>query len=774
MRETPDIHGERFVLLNRLGEGGNAKVWRARDEEMRTQVAVKVLCSSDPDLRDRFAQEVEVLANLQHANVIRAVARGLTGEGAPYVVLEMIEGRSLRDRVHEGPIPWREVVAIGVALAGALAYLHPRGVIHRDLKPDNVMLATDADGGYVVKLIDFGIARLTDDWEPADGFTPPPQLRRTAAGMALGTPGYMPPEAGYVAPDARFDVFGLAATLQELCSGERPGTAARACPSPGVPADLESVLNAALAVDPDDRTQSAAEFGRALEAVLTAHPEQPGTSLLDARYERIAVIGTGARGDVYLAVHRGSGHDVALKFLRSAHSDDVRRFIREATLLTQLCHPCIPRFYDFASEFKPPYIAMALAPGVPAARLCPPEAVVRLTATEVAHVGLQLAETLEYLHKRGVLHRDINANNVIIDLQREPRVTLLDLGCAALTDAYYSLSTARYRTPPERRVEIPDGGIETLPWAAPEARGGHGFTDRSDVYSLGFLLYRLLTGKRPALRDDGAPVSPRTHNPRCPNDLALAVVAALHPDPQSRPTAAHLAERFRDVLAPEVEAPGEAEVEAPSGAAPRPPPASVPASARGWTRFTAVTEPRESIGTDLPEPAPPSNVLPFHPRDIVDRATNLDSAFAAQVRRPKRRWLAPVAALMALGVLGGTAVRVATPETESATAMGPSSPATLATGDVQAASAPLTNIRDLLPLDEVLKRIEAPLRDCSKRTEDQLLLIQFQIAEGLGQFAQASPVGETSSAARRCILEALADVRFAPAPAEFFALEYTP
>jgi len=286
------------------------------------------------------------------------------------------------------------------------------------------------------------------------------------------------------------------------------------------------------------------------------------------------------------------------------------------------------------------------------------------------------------------------------------------------------------------------------------------------VYSLGFLLYRLLTGKRPALRDDGAPVSPRTHNPRCPQDVALAIVAALHPDPLSRPTAAQLAERFRDVLAPEEE-------EAPDEAAPPPPPPSVPASTRGWTRFTAVTdEPREPSGADVSEPAPLANILPFHPRDILDRATNLDPAFAAQVRPKRWRVWASTAALMALGVLVGTAIRETTPA-ELVTAMGPSSLATPAT-DVQAASAPMTNIRDLLPLDEMLKQIEAPLRDCSKHTDDQVLLVQFQVAEGLAQFAQVSPVGETSSAARRCILEALADIRFAPASAETFALEYTP
>jgi len=762
MTATPDIPGERFVLMDRLGEGGNAMVWRAMDREMRRVVAIKILRSPDPDLRARFAQETDVLANLQHANVIQAVARGVTGDGAPFVGLELIAGQSLRARLDaDGPLPWRGVVAIGVALAGALVYLHAQGVIHRDIKPENVMLAPDGCGGHVVKLIDFGVARLTDDWEPAAGFTPTPPLRRTAAGAAVGTPGYMPPEAGYEPPDERFDVFGLAVTLHELCSGERAG-ARRSLPT-GIPADLGTVLAAALAVDAEDRTQTAAEFGRALEAVLTAHPEPTSSTLLDGRYERIAVIGTGGLGDVFHACHRGSGHDVALKFLRSTAPDDVRRFAREATLLSQLDHPCIPRFFDYAPQSVPPYIAMARATGVPAARLCPPETQSRLTPVEVAQVGLQLAEALDHLHACGVLHRDVNANNVIIDLQREPRATLIDLGCATLTDAYYSISAARYRTPPERRVDIPDGGIETLPWAAPEARAGHGFIDRSDVYSLGFLLYRLLTGKKPVLRDDGTPVSPRTHNPRCPQDIAVVVVAALHPDPRSRPTAAQLAVRFRDVLTAEEEL---------DETAPEPAPASTAASTRGWTRFTAVTAEPAPPEPDVPQ-LTPANVLPFHPRDILERATSTDAAFAAEVRRPKRRVWAAAAALVGFGVLVGVAAREATSESDAVMlTMRPSVPEAQSI-EVPAASAPTPAMPALPRLDEVLQRINEPLRRCSK-LDGNLLLVEFEVADGLARFAQASPVGETSAAARRCIDAALAQVQFTPAPAETFTLEYMP
>jgi serine/threonine protein kinase len=363
------VLGDRFVLLEPLGEGGHAIVWRARDRLMRTMVAVKILRALDPDWQRRFALEAEVLANLHHVNVVRAIARGRTPEGQPYVVLELVEGQSLRARLDAGgPLPWREVIEIGIQAAAALTALHSRGVIHRDVKPGNLMRTIDDGGGLVIKLIDFGVARLNSDWDELPGATPATPRRQTDAGMAIGTPAYMPMEAGLVPPDERFDVYSLGVTLYELCTGVQPGIEpvrplGEVNPVCDAPADLAVVLAAALALEPGDRTQTAAELGRALAAVRAAHPEHRPSSLFDGRYERLAVMGTGARGEVFHAHHRGSGHEVALKLLRSAHPDDAHRFRREAQLLAMLDHPCIPRFYDYVQVAETPYISMARAAG---------------------------------------------------------------------------------------------------------------------------------------------------------------------------------------------------------------------------------------------------------------------------------------------------------------------------------------------------------------------------------------------------------------------------
>jgi len=792
--------GDRFILVEQLGEGGHAIVWRARDRLMRTMVAVKILRAPDPDWQRRFAVEAEVMANLRHPNVVRAIARGLTPEGQPYVVLELVEGQSLRVRLDAGgPLPWREVIEIGIQAAAALTALHGRGVIHRDVKPGNLMRTIDDGGALVVKLIDFGVARLSPEWDeasPADA-TPGAPRRRTDAGMAIGTPAYMPMEAGLCPPDERFDVYSLAVTLYELCTGVLPGIdpvrpLGEINPACDAPDDLAVVLAAALALEPGDRTQTAAELGRALAAVRAAHPEHRPSALFDSRYELLAVMGTGAKGETYHAHHRGSGHDVALKLLRSTHPDDGHRFRREAQLLAMLDHPGIPRFYDHAQVGETPYIAMARAPGVPAMNFCLRTDTSRLSPVEVAQVGLQLAGILAHVHALGILHRDLNANNVLIDLQRSPRVTLLDFGAADLTDHFYSVVARRYLTPPESRVVIPDGGIETLPWAAPEARAGQGFSDRSDVYALGLLLFRLLTGKMPTSKGQNAPVSPRVYTRACPEELAYAVLGALNPDPEQRPGAAQLAARLKDALAEDAlaedalaeDALAEDEAPAvpvsPAPLAPAPAPGPAPASSRGWTRFMVATAEPANSG-----PAPTLSAasgqgaakpIPFYPRGILERATTLEPDFvpAVPAARPRRAMWAAALLLSAAALIVWSARRPQPPSLDGATAATWASHAPEAPAPASPASTPRPASGASLPaLRDALNQVSVPLRACA-RLAGGVLLVEFRTAEQRERFAGTRVIGDEPAAVLRCVDEALAPVRFAPAPAQTVTEEYLP
>ena len=766
--------GGRFVVLDRLGAGGGAVVVRARDEQLRSVVAVKLLRSQDMDLQRRFSREAELLANVRHPSLVQVLAHGRDGDNS-YMALELVDGPNLSEQIATaGPMPWRQAIEIGVQLADALDALHRKGLIHRDVKPANIMLGTDG-----VKLIDLGYARITEAYREPEGFTPKPR-RPTGLGMAIGTPGYLPLEAGLVPADERFDVFGLAVTLYELLTGELPGIEpirplSEVYPGCDAPPDLGLVLAAALALEPADRTQSAAELGRALEAVRSAHPECRSSSLLDGRYERLSVLGTGAKGDVYLANHRGSGHDVALKFLRSTHPDDRRRFEREAKLLALLDAPALPRFYDFAAHLERPYIAMARATGLPAARYCLTSDKVRLKPAEVLEVGLQVARVLKYLHGRGVLHRDLNANNVMIELARTPRVTLLDLGCAALTDEFYAHASVRYLTPPETRVAIPDGGIETLMWSAPEVKAGQGWTGKSDVYSLGLLLFRLLTGKLPTLPGCDEPCPVQAYAPGCPDDLAAVVLDALQPRPADRPDAAQLERAFLEILedAEDAEMIKRAEQPAleippsPQPVAVPPAPTAPPASTRGWTLFmneTATPEPS-------PKPSPVSAAPPAN-GPVPDQRSPTPAA-------AKTRWRAGVLTAATLVACAWWAGRVTAPSVPPASVESSPPATTLALAQDPPHSAPAsgtpstTEPPQALPAMHIVLDNTAPkIRECIKRAGE--VEVEYSTAAGRDQFARIKVLGDADHGPGDCIRALFADLRFTPTAPQTWIEEYSP
>lgn len=745
-------------------------VVRARDEQLRSVVAVKLLRSQDMDLQRRFAREAELLANVRHPSLVQVLAHGRDGDNA-YMALELVDGPNLSEQIATaGPMPWRQVVQIGVGLADALDALHRKGLIHRDVKPANIMLGADG-----VKLIDLGYARITEAYQDPEGFTPKPR-RPTGLGLAIGTPGYLPLEAGLVPADERFDVFGLAVTLYELLTGELPGIEPirplnevyRGCDAPP---DLGVVLAAALALEPTDRTQSAAELGRALEAVRSAHPECKTSSLIDGRYERLSVLGTGAKGDVYLANHRGSGHDVALKFLRSTHPDDRRRFEREAKLLALLDAPALPRFYDFAAHLERPYIAMARATGLPAARYCLTSDKVRLRPAEVLEVGLQVARVLKYLHGRGVLHRDLNANNVMIELARTPRVTLLDLGCAALTDEFYAHASVRYLTPPETRVAIPDGGIETLMWSAPEVKAGQGWTGKSDVYSLGLLLFRLLTGKLPTIPGCDEPCPVQEYAPGCPDDLEAVVLDALQPRPADRPDAAQLERAFLEILEDaedaQLAALGEAQ---PVAAAPPPPPRPVaaptaprpPTSPRGWTMFLAETASPHHLSSAAPI-APTAGSPPIAPVSTPPRPT-----FTSR-RRAKFGVSVAVAVAIAVAWWAGRVTAPTAPEALT-------KPTLAAPTPEPAVSSPQMDVTKPTPpevptVSKAIDDVSGRLHGCAELAGGALVLELTAEGEALTQVAVQ---GFHEEPIHRCVHQILDPLRFAPTSKQFFSKEYTP
>jgi serine/threonine protein kinase len=291
---------ERYRLEHRLGSGGAADVHRATDTTLQRPVAVKVLrdVAGDDSTRDRFVTEARTLASVSHRNIVMVLDAGIgDDDDKPFLVMELVEGRTLADALRDGPLASPEVARIGAELAAGLSFAHERLVVHRDVKPGNVLLS---DAGPV-KLADFGIARLIGD-----------TVRHTRTGTAIGTAAYLSPEQvrGEQVTGAA-DVYALGLVLLEALTGTRafPGSAteaalARLHRDPDVPVDLPGgwtpLLLAMTAAEPATRP-TAAEVARRLREVDGAQvqagsPDDPTTTALLTAPVATAPITAGAPG----------------------------------------------------------------------------------------------------------------------------------------------------------------------------------------------------------------------------------------------------------------------------------------------------------------------------------------------------------------------------------------------------------------------------------------------------------------------------------------------
>jgi serine/threonine-protein kinase len=277
----PQIPGERYIgkyrVKSELGRGGMGAVYLAEQPGLGREVAIKELIQSavvDSVALKRFLQEAQVMARASHPNVIQVYDIELMGT-VNYIVLEFIRGRSLREWMLQGPIPPPQVFAVLHGVLQALDYAHRQGVVHRDMKPENVLISDEG----MVKVADFGIARLVDD--PGVGGT------TTKTGTTVGTPLYMSPEqVASSKVDGRSDLYSAGVVFYELVTGVPPFAAGeydgpftlmakhvQAPPKPpsvlrpGLDLELEAVILKSLAKRPEDRFQTGQEFDEGISIV---------------------------------------------------------------------------------------------------------------------------------------------------------------------------------------------------------------------------------------------------------------------------------------------------------------------------------------------------------------------------------------------------------------------------------------------------------------------------------------------------------------------------
>ena len=272
----------RYEIRSKLGEGGMGEVYRAYDEAMHREVAIKVLpaaLSADKDRLARFEQEAHTAGSLNHPNIL-VVHHIETHDGAPYIVSELLEGETLRDRMGGVALPQRKAIDYALQIAQGLAAAHEKGIIHRDLKPENIFITKDGR----VKILDFGLAKLTGSDGTQSQTEVPTRRVNTDPGMVMGTIGYMSPEQVRGKPtDHRSDVFSFGAILYEMLSGRRAfrgestadtiSAILREDPpdlsstSGNINPALERVVNHCLEKSPEERFNSARDLAFALEAL---------------------------------------------------------------------------------------------------------------------------------------------------------------------------------------------------------------------------------------------------------------------------------------------------------------------------------------------------------------------------------------------------------------------------------------------------------------------------------------------------------------------------
>src|SRR6266511_2950374 len=286
-----------YEVLAPLGAGGMGEVYRARDARLSREVALKVLpeeVSADRDRLARVEEEARAASALNHPNIVTIYDIGQS-DSVSYIAMELVDGKTLRELTVAGPLPFRRIVSIAAQAAEGLAKAHAAGIVHRDLKPENLMVTKD---GYV-KILDFGLAKLTETIPQDASGLPTAIAAATQPGTVMGTAGYMSPEQASGQPvDFRSDQFTLGAILYEMATGKRAfqrKTGAETLVAiireepeplsqlaPKAPAPVRWIVERLLAKDPEERYASTKDLARDLKSVRDHLSETSASGGLEA------------------------------------------------------------------------------------------------------------------------------------------------------------------------------------------------------------------------------------------------------------------------------------------------------------------------------------------------------------------------------------------------------------------------------------------------------------------------------------------------------------
>jgi serine/threonine protein kinase len=548
VRREPGAMLGGFRLVEQIGEGGMGHVYRAQDTALDREVAIKLISREvlhgNQEAVKRFLAEAKLTARIRHRNVVQVYGLGSDRDGNPYLVMEVLEGKTLRDALKaRESFPLPRIVHIATQILSALAVAHEH-LVHRDLKPGNIFLTHDGETEDFVKVLDFGVAKALSD-AAAD---------LTGEGMLVGTPQYIAPEIVLGKgdrQDPRQDLYAVGVLLFLMATGKSPwpSTDTRAIYSaihagkgprrirdvaPGVDPFFAEAVDRALAVNPDERFQSAADFRSALRSL----GEFAAGSLVAETYRIERKLGEGGMSAVYLAQDIRMERLCALKALLVSDEDDpggtVReRFRQDGALAKDVRHPSIVEVYGQGVWRGRPYIVTEFIDGK------------TLRAhwrdaewPELVRIIRQLGSALDAVHEAGIVHRDVTPENVLVASGGE--VKLVDFGIARrpgseLTGTSVGYMFGRYGyTAPEQAFDPSKVGAEADQWSLAavvyEALTGlTPFRDKDDEEASG-------AGERYTARllGETGPVDVRQKNPTVTAEVASVLSRALSHEPKDR------------------------------------------------------------------------------------------------------------------------------------------------------------------------------------------------------------------------------------------------
>ena len=530
------------------------EVYRAQRTRLGDVVAVKIIYSrtgEEAKLREQFLAEAQLCAMLHHPHIVSVLDFSVESSIGPYLVMEFLNGLSLKQQLEtDGPLEFSHVCRILTEVAAALDLAHSQGVVHRDLKPGNVMTHRYRTGEVVYKVIDFGIGALQDAKASADlASTPSGRDDRVLLTLAYASPEQLNGEDA----TPRSDIYSLGVTVFELLTGQRPlvGSAAESLveaplrdrePSTRsggaiAPAARAAILKA-LANDPQARWKSASDFARAVGGALPSAIEvTPSSSRLRDSYDLGARIGRGRLGSsIYEATHRATGHAVAVRVLRRDETDQWEaartRFLREARM-TPVSHPSILRVRDFGEEQDQVYVVTDFVPG---ASLREELDKTRAFSWDRGRPLLaDLISATRALHSRGLLAFGLTPS--IIRLTTDGDRERLVMSLAGVSDIREVLA-------PDETTRKRGSLNEDAFYLAPELLIGDKPDGRTDIYMIGVIGYAMFAGKRPFTARtleqlvtttlSGDLVDPRKFSQSLPVHAALCLVRCVARRPDKR------------------------------------------------------------------------------------------------------------------------------------------------------------------------------------------------------------------------------------------------